>query len=227
MLFQQRSFPGDQYTLPTPDVFFDHQEKLLIIATPWGAPAGAKKLVQTIADYFLATKSDKEATSPFKRLDYLSTTANNLRIATLVANEILYREENRSEYVCGVELFAAAMHERELNWVQVGHPNVLLSREGQNLLPLNVSLSLANEVESSKQNLPPLPSNMIGISPEPNLFVQSICPKKSDALILLSRSWVPKSIFQPDIKSFEDLSHALSIDGNEPYWLGHWSLNKE
>lgn len=224
MSFQQRSYPGNNATLPKPEVFFDAQEKLLIIATPWGSSAGAKKMVATISEYYLATKSDKEATSPFRRLDYLSPTANNLRIATLVANELLYREENRNEYRSAVELFVGSIHERELAWVQVGYPSILLQRSGQSLLPISVQMGLSNEVQHSGEPLPPLPSSLIGISPEPNLSIQSICPKPGDSLVLISRSWIPREIFKSSIKTFDDLSKSLSRDGSEPFWLGQWEL---
>ncbi len=224
MSFKQRSFPGNHATLPKPEVFFDEQEKLLIVATPWGSSVGAKKIVETISEYYLATKSDKEATSPFRRLDYLSSTANNLRIATLVANELLYREENRSDYRSGVELFACSMQERELAWVQVGYPSVMIQRKGQSLLPISVQMGLSNEVQHEGEKLPPLPNSLLGISPEPNLSIQSICAKSGDNIVLLSRSWIPREVFKSTVKTFEDLSKALSADASEPFWLGQWEI---
>jgi hypothetical protein len=224
MDFKQRSFPGNNAILPKPEIFFDDQEKLLIVATPWGASSGAKKIVSTIAEYYLATKNDKDATSPFRRLEYLSSTANNLRIATLVANEYLYREENRSDYRSGVELFVGSIQERELAWVQVGHPNILMQRRGQSLLPISVQLGIANEVQHSGEPLPPLPSSLLGISLEPNLSIQSICPQSGDSIVLLSRAWLPRDIFKSSVKTFDDLSKSLSHDANEPFWLGHWAL---
>ncbi len=225
MDFVQRSFPGNNATLPTPQIYFEPQEKLLIVATAWGSPTGAKKVIETISEYFLATKSDKEATSPFRRLNYLSTAANNLRIATLVANELLYREENRNEYRCGIELFVGTIQDRELAWLQVGYPNIMIQRKGHSLLPISVHMGLANEVEHSEKFLPPLPNSLIGISPEPQLFIQSICPKPGDNIVLLSRSWIPRELFKSNVKTFEDMSRALSLDPNEPFWLGQWKID--
>lgn len=227
MDFQQRQFIGSKSSLPKPEVFFDAQEKLLIVATPWGNPSGAKKIVTTIADYYLATKTDKEATSPFRRLDYLSTAANNLRIATLVGNEMLYREENRNEYRSAAELFVGTYSENELVWIQLGAPSVCLHRKGEVLLPLRVQLDLASELESSLLALPPLPSQLIGISPEPNISVQSFCPRETDSLVLVSRSWLPGKIFglEPNIEIFSQLSKTLAEHSDEPFWLGHWKIS--
>src|SRR5690606_21113120 len=145
-------------------------------------------------------------------------------IATLVANELLYREENRNEYRSGAELFIGAFQERELAWVQVGHPNILIQRQGQPLLPISVHMGLTNEIET-REPLPPLPSSLIGVSLEPNLSIQSLCPKPGDNIVLLSRSWLPREIFKSKVKSFEDMSKALSSEPNEPFWLGHWEIS--
>jgi hypothetical protein len=224
MDFTERSFIGNQTSLPRPEIYFNADEKLLIVATAWGNPSGAKKLIESISDYYLATKQDKDATSPFRRLEYLSTTANNLRIAVMVGNEILYREENRNEYKSGVELFVGSIQEREMAWVQIGQPHILFCRQNQPIMPLSVHLSLASEV--SNEALPPLPNTLLGISPEPNLFIQSIRPQQGDSLLLLSRSWIPSELFalNPKKRNFQSVSKALSGNGNEPYWVGLWDI---
>jgi hypothetical protein len=224
MNFEERSFIGNTTSMPRPEIYFNAEEKLLIVATAWGNARGAKKFVETVSEHFLATRQDKDATSPFRRLEYLSTTANNLRISVLVGNEVLYREENRNEYRSGVELFVGSMREREVAWVQVGHPHILFCREGQPIMPLSVHLSLASEV--STEPLPPLPNSLLGISPEPNLFVQSIRPQDGDSLLLLSRSWIPSELFSlaPEKRNFPGVSKALSGNGKEPYWLGLWGF---
>lgn len=222
MEFQERSFIGNNSAVPTPEIYFNADEKLLIVATPWGNSSGAKRLVQTISEYYLATKEDKEATSPFRRLDYLSGIANNLRIAVLVGNELLYREDNRNEYRSGAELFVASMQERELAWVQIGQPHVMISRNQRAILPLSTHLSLASEVDS--ESLPPLPNSLLGVSSEPDLVIQSISPAKGDGLLLLSRSWIPNELYNVTKRNFQSLSKALSSDAEEPFWLGYLTL---
>lgn len=224
MNFQERSFIGNSSSIPRPEIYFNHDEKMLIVATAWGNSVGAKKMIRTISDYYLATKQDNDATSPFRRLEYLSTTANNLRIAVLVANEAVYREENRNEYRTGVELFVGSLHERELAWVQVGHPHILFCRRNQPTMPLSVQLSLASEISNEK--LPPLPNALLGTSPEPSLSVHSIRPQEGDSLLLLSRSWIPPEIFtlSPSNRNFQTLSKSLGQDGDEPFWMGLWDI---
>ena len=226
MKFQHRSFRGDDCTIPSPEIYFEPQERLLIVATPWGNPKGARKVVESLADFYLSARTDREATSPFRRLEFLSPIANNLRIAGLIANERLYRESNKTEYTTGVEVFAAALFEKELAWLQVGQPHVFLKRQGQSLLPLSIQLNLASEIQAGQKPLPPLPKNMLGIAPEPNLHIQSFTPQAEDALVLLSREWVPHEMFTAGTHdpTMETLSRVIGRFNETPFWLGYFSI---
>jgi len=225
MEFQERSSPGTKQRLPRPDIIFDASAKFLLVATTWGRPGVGRRTARTIADYFLSSRNDKDATSPFRRLDYLSSMANNLRIATLVGSEMLYREENKTEYRCGIELFAACRYEEELCYLHIGQPSVILSRNGQGVLPLSVRMSLSGELSSHEHDLPPLPSQLLGVSPEPSITIESIRPQQDDKLILLNRSWIPRTLLELsyDRVDMASISSALSTE-DKPYWLGLWSL---
>lgn len=225
MSFQQRSSPGQHHRLPRPEVIYDAESRFLLVATTWGKPEAGRKVAQTIADYFLSSRNDKDATSPFRKLEHLSTMANNLRIAALVGSEMLYREENKAEYTCGLELFAAYKFEEELTYLQVGQPSVILARKGMGVMPLSVRMNLSGELALGNQELPPLPGNLLGVSAEPAMTIETFRPQDQDRMILLSQSWIPKAfmdIQEPDI-NLESISQALSAE-QKPYWIGLWSV---
>lgn len=228
MGFQERSYSGKIFR-PRPEIHYSNAEHLLIVATPWGPRSSAEKAIKTIANYYLATNEDMEITSPFERLSCLSTTANNLRIAVLLANDWLSREENKSEYVSGVEIFATVVRHRECVWVQVGHPQVLLYRPGRHISSLGTSLDLAFDLSNEAKLLAPLPQQLLGLDSTVNLTMNSFRPTNEDRLILISRSSLPSTIY--DLKAsqidLDPISRLLAQDDPDlPFWLGIMGLNR-
>jgi hypothetical protein len=226
MSFEQRSFIGNSCNRPKPSVHYEDRQNLLIIVTPWGPQAPCQKIVNTITEYYDTASGDLDVTSPFERLAYLSPTANTLRIATLLANDTIYNQENRNEYKFAAELFVGAVSDKEIAWLQVGQPHVLLSRKGMPLMPLAFDMDLSFDLTTSGEILPPLPDNLLGVDRRPNIAVQSFRRKSGDRIALVGRTWLPQELFTLNYQShsLETLSSALALDSDFPYWLGFWSL---
>lgn len=226
MKFEERSFRATGTAIPRPEIFFSPDDRLLIVATPWGPRSAAKQAIDIITDYFLSSRGDQEMTSPFQRLANLSTTANNLRIATLLANDQICQTTNRDEYVAGLEIFASVQYQSELVWVQMGQPHLFLSRTQAAMVPMGIQLDLAAELGKPNSGLSFLPSHLVGLDPNPNLLTNSIRPQEGDQLVLLSKSWIAESFFPPSPKAreLESLGQQISRDTNDPFWLGLWTL---
>lgn len=219
MILKERSFGGNLFR-PRPEIHCDSKE-LIIIATPWGPRRSAKLAVQVMLDYFLSSRDDRETTSPFERLSCLSSAANNLRIAAMLANDAIWRRENNNEYLAGVEIFASCFFNQEFTWVQVGQPHLFLAKqEQQSLMPLSSSLDLALEMSQARELLPPLPNQMLGVDSSVNLFTSSYRPRKGDHLILLSRSDFPASLYSAPPEESKISEILANDDPNRPYWLG-------
>ncbi len=107
MSFDQRSYSGKIFR-PKPECQYKDNERLLVVATPWGNRSGTRRAVDTVTEFFLANSGDSEATSPFRKLPQLSGVGNNLRIGVLLANEYLFNTENKDEFKNGAEFFAAS-----------------------------------------------------------------------------------------------------------------------
>lgn len=221
MSFESRSFSGKLFR-PKPEIYAE-TNYLTIVATPWGPRSSAKKVIQTIVDYFLSTKDDLETTAPFEKLSCLSTTANNLRIACMLANEAVYREENKNEYLSGVEIFAGSHLDQEYVCVQLGQPQIFLRRKHRATIPIGASLDQSLDMTIGKQLLPPLPNQMLGLDPTLNVTVSSFRPQKGDQLIVASRSTIPSEFFKKAEAKIEldDLCQTLSSDDPDcPFWVG-------
>jgi len=230
--FSYRPYSGQEFR-PTPEVHID--EKVLIVATPWGQRDAAKKVIDRILGHLALCADDHEATTPFQRLSCLSPSANNLRIAALVANESLYREENSREYRLGVELFSMFLSEGDLVWLQIGQPQVLLARKSRRAIPLGGSMDLSFDLSENERLLPSLPHQLLGIETSVNLTINSFRPKDQDQIILLSHSQLPSEIFQGKSHSnnhdnkltLDEISRKLSENTPQlAFWLGLVELSE-
>jgi hypothetical protein len=221
MALQERSYSGQLFR-PRPEIHTDN-DRLLILATPWGPRSSAKKAIQVITDHFHATQQDHEATSPFHKLSCLSPLANNLRVAVKMANDLIYNEDNKNEYVSGLELLVIARNQYEMACVQIGMPMVLLDRPYRALTPLCVQSDLATEFSFGSRLLAPLPHQLLGSESSSDFSVFSFRPAEQDRLVLISRSSLPASVYalHAGSRNLDNISQLLANDDSDlPFWAG-------
>lgn len=220
--FDERPYSGGTFR-PRPEIHFDPQANLLIVATPWGPRSGARKAIERMLEYLMLAQGDKEVTSPFERLSCLSVAANNLRTSALLANEAIYRDDNKNEYKVGVEIFAAYFHGTECVWVQAGHPQILLARADSSVVPLGCPTDLAFDLSSKEKLLAPLPSLLLGLDSTVNLTIGSFRALEGDKIILLAHSQPPREIFsfEKDQVKLETISRTIAQKAPDiAFWLG-------
>lgn len=226
--FNSRPYSGSTFR-PRPEVHIDPSSNLLLVATPWGQRSSARKAIDTILEYYALANSDHEVTSPFERLTCLSTAANNLRTATLLANELLYREENKAEYRSGVEIFGASFVDSEFVWLQVGQPQILLARAGERLMPLGGYVDLSLDMSESNELLPALPNQLLGLDSTVNLTMNSFRAKPGDRIILMSHSSPPPALYgmTRDELSLDQISGMLAkANPDMAFWIGLLDLQQ-
>jgi hypothetical protein len=224
--FDERSYAGKLFR-PRPEIYFEEDGSFGMIATPWGPRAGARRAIEILKDYVLSARQDMEATSPFQKLSCISPLANSLRVGIMLANDSLYREENKAEYISGVEILVFAHHQGELAFAQVGHPNIYLARPDLPWIPLSVQVDLATELSAPGANLAPLPQNLIGLNTTTNLNISSFKTQPGDRLILLSHSFAADTVYSTPFErsGLDQISSSLaSRHPDLPFWLGVYSL---
>lgn len=229
MSLQDRSFSGKTIR-PSPEVRIEDDGSFGVIATPWGPRSTVKRVTEALSDFILSAKTDMENTSPFQVLTCLSPLANTLRAGIMLANDIIYREENKSEYQSGVELLVFTRNSTEIAFVQIGQPHVILnrtSRPGSPMIPIGVQLDLSMEWSVGKKILSPLPHDLLGLYTTSNFQVMMFRPMPGDELIFLSRTELPPSLLQtpPSERTLESLSRILAKDDpDQPFWLGTYAV---
>lgn len=226
MSFNERSYSGEIFR-PRPEVIATDDGSLIIVATPWGPRNSARKMAQFIQDFFMSARDDREATSPFARLTCLSPLANQLRLTVKMANDLLYNEDNKSEYLSGCELTVVARTPHEIAFVQVGFPYLLLDRPTLGLTPLGYQSDLATELSMGTGVLPPLPAQLLGLDPTSDFAVHSLKPVRGDRFVLVSRSALPAEVYALPYgrRSLDDITKVLAAhDARTPFWLGEFTI---
>jgi hypothetical protein len=226
MSFSERSYSGELFR-PRPEVIAAEDDSLLIVATPWGPRNSARKVAQFIQDFFLSARDDQEATSPFARLTCLSPLANQLRLTVKMANDMLYHEENKSEYLAACELTLIAKTPNEIAMVQIGFPFLMLDRPTSSLIPLGNQSDLATELSLAREPLPPLPSRLLGLDPTSDFAVHSMKPVRGDRIVLVSRSSLPAELYALPFgrRALDDIAKTLALtDARTPFWLGEFNI---
>ncbi len=226
MSLLERSYSG-KLIRPTPEVKVQEDGSFGVIATPWGGRHAAKRAIEILTDYTLSAREDIEATSPFQMLTCLSPLANNLRVATMLANDSIYREENNAEYTAGVELLVFAHSNNELAFAQVGSPHLILVRKGLPWIPLSIQIDMSTELSRSPEILPPMPQNLIGLHTTSNMNVSSFKTQPGDRLVFLSHSIISHLLYTLPFEqtNLESISGVLSKEYPDlPFWLGIFDL---
>ena len=216
----QKTYPGEAHR-PSVELEVFEKENVLIASTPWGSRDSSKQATQMIREYYGTAMTDPEATSPFARLPGLSTSANSLRAATFLANETIFQKYNKDNYTSGCELLILTFNNRELSWVQIGQPHLLLLRGGK-FIPLQVALDLNLDYLSSS----PLPGKLLGVDRQIELETKSFILQKNDLIVLLARSQIPavflSSTFnKPQASDLGQKLFELAVkdDPQMPFWI--------
>lgn len=229
MQFRERSFGGQQFR-PRPEILLDQDGGLLLVTTPWGPRGCAEKVNGMIRDQFFSARADSEVTSPFDRLTCLTSVANDLRIALRLANDAIYNEDNRNEYVFGFEIAAISIHKNEVSWAQSGFPGIFLDRPNSCLLPLAGATDLSTELGHPKDLLTPLPAAMLGTEPTSDFTIKTIRPQPNERFVLVSRAFLPQSFFEIPYgsRTLENISQAFAEDNESmPFWVAELNLGSD
>ena len=158
----QERFYSTHVRRPKTHFFRNENYHLTMAVCSWGKPEDCKKFYDlTIENYNLMFNDD--ATSPFEQYLQLTNIQNKLRTAILMANEQIYREDNRNSYETGLEFFVMVQNPRLVHWAAVGQPSVFYLHQGQ----INTIYSATTTTISSD------PVFLYGVGLEPKVQIQT------------------------------------------------------
>ncbi len=120
-------------TFPIPQLItrFNEDFQFYLFSTPWGDPQATEMAFSEIEQYLSASLQDSEVTSPFERFEFFDKEGNELRIATLIANEKSYRTLNQDEYTSACELTTILVKNNRIYFCSIGGHEICLNRKGR------------------------------------------------------------------------------------------------
>jgi hypothetical protein len=222
MKLQERSY-STRILRPRPILHTEDDGSLIVVATTWGQPEHGQRAVDEVVKYVSAAKADVEVTSPFEFLTCLPDEVNYVRTALLLANDMLYRGENKMEYFSGVEILALFRRGNMLAWAQVGNPSIFAQRTAQRLQPLSIGLDLSRELNTDAQTLPPMPTQLLGIEPSCSIQCGHTRLKEGEQVVLLASSSIAPSLLAREAGTFslsEITQKMIQENPESPFWLG-------
>ena len=154
------------HQMPTTQTFQLLNNQLTIFLRPWGPSEYNQKVVDEITHYLSTTQADIEVTTPFDYLESLSSLANRTRVAVLLAHDLLYKTDNRAEYVVGFELMVLFKFRLELAWASVGRFSL------SKVMHDHMNTIVSNGTDSDCEAL--LPVQLIGLEKEISVQAGSI-----------------------------------------------------
>jgi len=210
----QRSYSGHTFR-PRPLIEIEKSTNTIIIATSWGTPEHAQTVIELIKEQ-LTTSHQPEATRVGNFVEGLSEESNRLRAAASIANDQLYLRENSKQYTAAVEIALISVHKKNLNWVQLGTPHLILSGD-EGFQPLSYTPDWSWQLQQSS----PLVSKALGLERNSYFNCGSYRLKGDEKLFLIARSAVPSLLYSqesPDLKSCAEV--LVEDNADAPFWLG-------
>jgi hypothetical protein len=131
MKLQERSY-STKIMRPKPLVHSEEDGSLVVIATSWGQPEHSQRAIEEVVKYVNAAKADVEVTSPFEFLTCLTDEVNYVRTGLLIANDALYRGENKNQYFSGVEILVLFRRGSQRMQTPGNRAGIILFAVGQN-----------------------------------------------------------------------------------------------
>ncbi len=221
MEFQERSYNA-KWIRPRPRIYLDPSGDFVLILTLWGDLEQADVIFDQVKQHLQSVREDRELTTPFQNILTLSDEANNLRVATLITNDLIYRNLNNEKYSVVAETCYISIKKQNVAWCQMGGPHLFMRKKNDRPQPISCFPESKKTLESF-----PLPNYFMGAEPTISPRCGDLYLESGDEIILLSSSTVPAEIWNlNESATVEAWTDALvkSHEG-QPFWLGRLKLD--
>ncbi len=165
---------SDKFKFPATQVYSLLDDQLHIFLRSWNGNDANQKVIDEINHFLSAANADLEVTTPFEFIENLSSMANKVRISILLANDVIYKTENKEKYLQGFELAIVFKSQQEIVWSTVGRFEIRATKNQKNISVSHGGQFLDDQIL--------LPVSLLGIDREPHVLTGSISVKNLDSL---------------------------------------------
>lgn len=192
--------------LPSTQVYQLLNNQLTVFLRTWGTSEYNQKVIDEITHYLSTTQADIEVTTPFDYLESLSSLANRTRVSLLLAHDLLYKTDNRNEYLVGFECLVLFKNKREIAWSGVGRFTISKIQNER----LNTIFSLGADLDEEVL----LPVQLMGLEKEITVISGSISAGEDTKLVVASN-------YNSDVRLTDGLDIAALevVPNNATYWF--------
>ncbi len=208
MKYSQRSMQST-FRIPPTQIMSGFDDQLLIFARSWSEPESVQLIADEIKQYLSATQADLEVTTPFSFLEGYSALSNRLRIATLLANDRLFKVQNKEFYSAGLEVALFYQQKNEIAWACFGnfelhahisnHQGILNQNEHQDGQSEVVLLHAQQEIIDGRHILP---GHLLGVERLPSVSIGSIQKFLVDQITVISPFCFGEAKWQAEVSGF-------------------------
>lgn len=186
---------NQKYKFPQTQVYSLLNDELIVFLRSWNGNDSNQKVIDEISHYLSAANADLEITTPFEFIESLSSMGNKVRVALLLANDIIHNFDNKEIYSQGYEVAVVFRTAKEIVCGHVGRFSVQ-AYKNNHILELGHGGTFLDE-----QIL--LPTALLGIDSEAPVFISSIATKDLTSLEVkssyLSDAATEQSMWQAQI----------------------------
>lgn len=193
------------HQLPNTQVYQQLNNQLTVFLRTWGSSEYNQKVIDEITHYLSTTQADIEVTTPFDYLESLSSLANRTRVALLLAHDLLYKTDNRNEYLVGFECMVLFKNKKEIAWSSVGRFTLSKIQNER----LNTIVAMGTDLDEETL----LPVQLMGLEKDITVVSGSIAVAGETKLVVASS-------FNSDLTLGSGLG-AASIEVS-PYNATYW-----
>lgn len=179
MKFESRSFNGDQ-KIPSTKIIQTLNDQLIICIRSWNSQDANQKIADEITHYLSSLDADLDITTPFDFIENLSFLANKVRVAVLLANDLIYGTDNKEIYQQGAEIAIFLTKGKELIWSCVGRFSIQAEEDSSQFISIYDSGVFLNDRVV-------MPQELLGLYKSPQIQVGSMTTDKLQQLHVESK----------------------------------------
>jgi hypothetical protein len=169
-------------------------ERLLVFIRAWNGSDINQKIIDEVSHYLSSVEADIELTNSFEYLENLTSLGNKMRAALILANEQIYRLENKELYKNGAEVLILYQKNSELAWGSVGRFSIEAVKNEKKIKLFDNGSRFDNDIL--------LPVALLGLTKTPDLNIGGVSLKNLSRLQISSVFGEQETFWQSIITEF-------------------------
>jgi hypothetical protein len=192
--------------MPPTQVYHLLDDQMTLVVRAWGSQEFNQQLIDEVSSYLSSAQADLDVTSPFDFKENLSSLANKTRISLLLAQDLFYKSQNKTEFSVGFEVCVFFQLKNELAWASVGRFSLRKIK--------NLYMQTMFDMGTDRDDETLLPVELLGVEKEVEIICGSL-RLQSGTQFLLSSTYGGHLDFESGASTQENL---LPVNNAMSYW---------